>query len=258
MSRLTKTRGIVVRHAAYSETSRVIQWITEDHGKISTIAKGAMRPRNPMLGQFDQLYTCELIYYAQERESVYITREVAPLATRARLRTDWRGAMVGLYMTDLVARIMPAHEPAPELFHLLDEVLSSMDENGWFFPIPLLFELRLLSQLGLAPRLDRCTICDRKFEHADRARFDVKQGGMVCRVCRPSRHFPEMGADVLAILTLWQRTNGWNIARTSRCTSDQLASIRELLGEFLGFHLDIGPHARDMTMNLLCQPLMES
>lgn len=253
MSRLTKTRGIVVRHAAYSETSRIIQWITEDHGKISTLAKGAMRPRNPLLGQFDQLYTCELIYYAHERESVFITREVAPLSVRPRLRSDWRGTMAGLYMADLVARIMPAHEPAPELFHLLEEALTCLDEHGWFLPVPMLFELRLLSRLGLAPRLDRCALCDRTFENGDRARFDVKQGGMVCRACRASGTFPEMGADVLAILTLWQRSTGWTIARTSRCSPEQLASVRELLGEFLGYHLDLGPRSRDMTMGLLFQ-----
>jgi len=258
MSRLTKTRGIVVRHAAYSETSRIIQWITEDHGKISTLAKGAMRPRNPLLGQFDQLYTCELVYYAHERESVFITREVAPLSVRSRLRANWRGAMAGLYMADLVARIMPAHEPAPELFHLLEDVLTCLDEQGWFLPIPLLFELRLLTQLGLAPRLDRCASCDRVFENGDRTRFDVKQGGMVCRACKPSGHFPEVGADVLAILTLWQRAAGWNIARTSRCSSGQLTSVRELLGEFIGYHLDIGPHSRDMTMGLLFQPCADS
>lgn len=254
MSRLTKTRGIVVRHAAYSETSRIIQWITEDHGKISTIAKGAMRPRNPLLGQFDQLYTCELIYYAQERESVYITREVAPLFTRKRLRSDWRGAMAGLYLADLVARIMPAHEPAPELYNLLEDALSHLDDFGWYLPVPLLFELRLLTRLGLAPRLDRCASCDRRFDNGDRARFDAKQGGMVCRICRPTGKNPEMGADVLAILTLWQRAQGWNIARTSRCSDAQLSSIRELLGEFLGYHLDIGPHSRNMTMGLLFQP----
>ena len=49
VSDLVTTRAIVIRHTPQTETSRIIHWVTEDHGKLTTLAKGALRPRNSML-----------------------------------------------------------------------------------------------------------------------------------------------------------------------------------------------------------------
>lgn len=257
MSRLATTRGIVLRHSAYSETSRVIHWLTEDRGRISTVAKGAMRPRNAMLGQFDQLYTCELVYYAHDREAAYITRELSPLAVRARLRRDWRAALAGLYLCDLALRATPAHVPAPELYRLLEEALDVLDTHGWLEPLPLLFELRLLALLGLAPRFDRCATCDRPLEAGVRTFFEVRRGGMVCARCAPDTAAIALGPDVRSILLHWQRAEGWNPARTARCTAAQRTAMDELLGAFLAYHLDLAPVARQSVLPLLYRATAE-
>jgi DNA repair protein RecO (recombination protein O) len=251
MSRLTKTRGIVIRHSPYSESSRIVQWITEDHGRLTTIAKGAMRPRSQMLSQFDQLYTCELIYYAQEREAVYVTREVSAIRERTRFRTDWRAAMAGCYLTDLTARAIPHHEPAPELYHLLDQALNELHLHGWSSPMLFIYELRLLHLLGLSPKLDVCATCRRSFQPGEQVSFSPKCGGMVCSTCSDINGSTGTGADVLAILNHWQRSSGWNVSRTARCSERQLAAIRTLLGDFVVYHMDIRATCRTMTMNML-------
>lgn len=251
VSTLTKTRAIAIRLAPYSETSRIIQWVTEDHGKLATIAKGAMKPRSEMLGQFDLLYTCELVYYAKERDAVYVTRSCSPLETRPGFRTDWRAAMSAIYLADLTARVVPGHEPAPELFHLLESALNELHTRGWSVPVLFHYELRLLSLLGLAPRLDRCAICDKPFETGHRAFFSPQRGGMVCDRCDQSGNGHRASADVLSILNHWQRSSGWNTARTARCSDTQTTAIRKLLGDFLSFHLDLKTSARDIALNLL-------
>lgn len=250
MSRLLKTRGIVIRHSPYSETSRIVQWITEDHGRLVTIAKGAMRPRSSLLGQFDSLYTCELIFYAHEREAVYVTREIATLHARPRLRTDWRAALAGAYLADLVARVVPRHESVPELFALLEQALDEFHDRGWHAPTLFLAELRLLHQLGLAPRLDACAVCDRRFAAGEPAAFSSRRGGMTCPSCPASPDDHRVGADVLAMLRFWQNASGWNTARTARCSPAQLATIQTLLGDFLAYHLDIAGLARARTLHL--------
>jgi len=252
VSTLTKTRGIVIRLAPYSESSRIVQWVTEDHGKIATIAKGAMRPRNELLGQFDLLYTCELIYYAKERDAVYITRACSPLEARPGFRTDWKATVAASYLADLTARVMPGHEPAPELFKLLEDVLDELHRRGWSAPVLFHYELRLLAALGLAPRLDRCASCDKIFGAGHRAFFSPQRGGMICDDCDQSGNGHRAGADILAILNHWQRSHGWKVARAARCTESQLNAIRKLLGDFLEFHLDLRSPARDISLNMLC------
>lgn len=254
MSNLTKTRGIVIRHAPFSETSRIIQWITEDHGKLATIAKGAMRPRNSLLGQFDQFYTCELIYYGKDREGVFVTRECSALKPRVELRSNWRAATAAGYLSGLTSRVMPGHEPASELYRLLDEALDETAARGASIPLLFLFELRLLAALGLAPKLDRCATCGNIFQTGSTADFSSQRGGMICDNCARPGEGHRSGADILAILTHWQKSGGWKIARAARCSEHQIASIRRLLGEFLTFHLELNAHMRDTALDMLTAP----
>jgi DNA repair protein RecO (recombination protein O) len=251
VSDLIKTRAIVIRHNPHTESSRLIQWVTEDHGKFVTLAKGAMRPRNAMLGQFDQLYTCELVYYARAEEKIAITREIAALKTRPRLRTDWRAQLAAQYIADLTARVMPQHEPSPDLFELLDDALDELNAQGWHAPSLFYYELRLLEALGLHPKLDRCASCNQPFATGHRAEFSSRRGGMVCDTCKRDPDGHVAGADILAILAHWQRGRDWNVARTARCAPSQLATIRTINGDFLRYHLDIRSSSRDATLNLL-------
>lgn len=251
MSDLIKTNAIVIRHTPHTETSRVIQWVTEDHGKFVTLAKGAMRPRNAMLGQFDHLYTCELVYYGRGPDKVLITREITAVKTRDRFRHDWRSHIAAHYLADLTARIMPQHEPAPELFALLDEGLDELNERGWHAPSLFYYELRLLETLGLHPKLDRCAVCNQPFDTGHRAEFSSRRGGMVCDGCKRDPDGHVAGADILAILAHWQRGRDWTVARNARCAPSQLNIIRLINGDFLRYHLDIRSSARDATLNLL-------
>ena len=251
MSRLIKTSGIVVRHSAYSESSRIIQWLTRDRGRLATIAKGAMRPRNAMLGQFDQSYTCELVYYAQERDAVYITREISAIQPRSRFRQDWRAAIAAAYVGDLAIRQAPHHEPAPELFQLLDQALNEFNTRGWHAPSLLVYELRLLEWMGVAPRLHACAVCGRPFQTGHAARFSSERGGMICDRCPETARSYTVGADILAILKNWESAEGWSAARSAKCTPGQLAAIRHLIGDFLSYHLDLKPARRDATLDML-------
>jgi len=251
MSTIIKTRGIVLRHSPHTESSRIVQWLTEDHGKIVTLAKGALRPRNEMLGQFDHLYTCELIYYGKDKDAVFITRTISALKSRARFRTDWRASLAAQYLADLTARAMPEHEPAVELFALLDNALDELDASGWSAPVFFCYELRLLELLGLHPKIDRCASCNQAFESGHRASFSSSRGGMICERCRSETGAHAASADILAILSHWQRGRDWSVARTARCTSTQLGTIRIINGDFLRYHLDIRTTARDNTLNLL-------
>jgi DNA repair protein RecO (recombination protein O) len=45
--------GIILRRLPYSETSYILSWLTERHGLIRTLAKGAARPKQPLYGKTD-------------------------------------------------------------------------------------------------------------------------------------------------------------------------------------------------------------
>ena len=68
---ILKDTAIVLRVAPVSNTSRMVQWFTPAYGKITTLIKGAQRPKSAFLGQFDLFYSCELLFYARERNHIH-------------------------------------------------------------------------------------------------------------------------------------------------------------------------------------------
>ena len=62
---IIKTTGTVLAIHPWSRTSHVVAWLTPDHGVVSTLVKGAVRAKSAFLGQYDLLYTCDLLYYAR-------------------------------------------------------------------------------------------------------------------------------------------------------------------------------------------------
>ena len=89
---ILKTTALALRFYPFSNTSRIVAWLTPDQGRIATMVKGSQRPRSLFLGQYDLFYTCELLYHRRERGGLHIARECSPLKWREGLRRDWRAA----------------------------------------------------------------------------------------------------------------------------------------------------------------------
>lgn len=271
---IIKTQAIVLRMTPFSETSRVVIWLTSGHGKLATIIKGAHRRRSPFVGQVDLFYTCELLFYLRVFRGLHIVKECAPLKVRTPLRSRWRAAACASYFAELIARIAPRYAPNPELFRLLDMALDYFADQtalelGLFW-----FELKLMQIMGFAPQLKECLHCHHPlwsanvFTHdpgpvsasqlrpGDRrqpAVFSCVRGGVLCRACAASagaEALPIM-PDILGLLRFWQSSRSWRTAQSAACTSRQARELERILGQFMQYHLEIGSPARPMALAIL-------
>lgn len=244
---IIKTTALVLRVHPFSRTSRVVTWLTPDHGRVVTVIKGACRPKSAFLGQYDLAMRCELLFYRREHGGIHIARECAPLACRPRLRSNWRGAIAAGYLCELVSRVTVPMMAAPAPFDLLDHALDALDEGASPLPTILRFEFDLLEALGLAPDFMPCADCT--ITSGERpCRFLLPSGRLRCVHSRG--HLPG-GASVavdaagLAALRAWQRPDASAAGAPFPATSPEaLTVVRRLLGMFLQFHLDLPMTAR--------------
>ena len=84
-----KTPAICLRISPWSKTSHIVTWLTPS-GKVTTLVKGAVRPKSAFLGQYDLNYECEIVYYAKERGEMHAIRECSIIDMRENLRGEWR------------------------------------------------------------------------------------------------------------------------------------------------------------------------
>jgi DNA repair protein RecO (recombination protein O) len=255
---ITKTEGIVLRFAATSDTSRMVTWLTPDHGKAATLVKGSQRPKSFFIGQYDLFYTCDLVFYSRDRHSVCLARECYPLKTRPRLRRDWKAAALASYVADLASRICPPNAPHPGLYDLLDDVLDELDAHGAGESFMLWFELKVLEEMGFAPRLQHCLSCNQVLTPGkQRSHFSYARGGILCSRCtRASKEgLSPISPDILATLKGWQRARNPQATRATRSSHRQIQEMSTLLGRFLSYHLDMALPSRAIAVDVLGRQL---
>lgn len=250
---ISKTHGIALRIDPFSKTSHVVSWLSPDQGRMTTLIKGAQRPRSAFLGQYDLFYTCELIFYPGIRSSLAILKECSPLRWRTGLRDSWKSCLAASYFADLVNRLTPPGTANGALYRLVGRVFDFLERQEGNINTVLWAELKLLSLLGVGPRLLSCVSCGcREFPSSQPAAFSISGGGLLCTSCRAknSGGIIPVNHDALAMLRLWQQAATPLIAKRTACTGAQHKTMDKLLGGFLTYHLE-SLRSRDILMEML-------
>lgn len=251
---LEKTQAIALRIVPYSRTSLIVHWLSFDHGRVSTLAKGATRPRSDFLGQIDLFYTCEIVYYCHPNSTLHILRECATETDRAGLRGHWHACAAASYLCDLTWRIVQPSHAQKDVFELLSNVLDFMALNEPAHTLLFWFELQLLQGSGLAPQLGQCPVCGQDTsETAGDVWFSLVRGGILCHRCKTGDdpHPIAVAPDTVKIMRAWQEARSPQAALRVRCTQAQKTAIAPVLASFLAYHVDIAPASRTIALQLM-------
>lgn len=144
--RVDASAGYVLHSRPYRETSLLVDLLTLEQGLISAVAKGARRPRARLRSSLQPFQSLQLGWQGRHElktlgqvETVEVT---PPLAGRSLL--------CGLYVNELLQRLLQPGEPCPRLFlyyrYVLNELQSGEDIEGALRT----FERQLLEELGFS------------------------------------------------------------------------------------------------------------
>ncbi len=150
--------GIILRTSPFMETSLIVRWLTPALGRISTLAKGARRPKSPFLGKLDLFYLADFSFNRSRRSELHTLREVSLRDTHAGLRRELGCLQQAAYCAALLEQATESETPLAGPFKLMTGLLDHLANHP---PQPLTvfaFELQLLHELGLKPDLTKSTI----------------------------------------------------------------------------------------------------
>lgn len=222
---IIKTTATVLDIRPFSRTSHVVTWLTDGHGVVTTLVKGAVRPKSQFLGQYDLHYTCDLLYYARASGDIHAIREVTPREMCENLRGRWRETCLAGYAAGLAKELCPSGSESSgwHLFHT--ELLRRLSSPNPPANLPLTLletELEILSMAGLRPNFS-CTDGDEPYHP-----FAVDMG----RIGEGARTI-RISSATLKLLSDAQR------GRASRSAGmETTLSALRVTGVFMGWHLD--------------------
>ncbi len=176
--RISDEPAYVLHRYDWSETSLILEVFTRHHGRIALVAKGAKRPSSsfrPVLLPLQPLQ----VSYGGEAE------------IRTLKGAEWMGGHVmptgesllsGYYLNELLLQLLARDDPHPVLFDVYANVVRVLaSEHDEVLQAALrTFELLLLREIGLLPRLDHQTLTLAPLQ-ADAPYALVPEGGLRTR-----------------------------------------------------------------------------
>lgn len=146
-----RASGIILRTRLLTETSLIIVWLTAELGRISTVARGARRPKSPFVGKLDLYYEADFAFARSRRSELHTLREVVLRETHRRLRENLHWLAQAAYFGVLIELATETETPIPEVHGLLHETLFELPQHAPDPKITFAFELKLLALLGFEP-----------------------------------------------------------------------------------------------------------
>ncbi|MDR1192478.1 MAG: DNA repair protein RecO [Verrucomicrobiales bacterium] len=142
-------QGIILRRLPYSETSLILSWLTERHGLVRTLAKGAAKPRQPLHGRTDVFSQGRVCWIPSAWSQLHILKEVTVEHANRGLAKSYASLLTATYFCEVIELLVEPQHPVPEIYGLYHQALRYLQEKP---ASPLLverFERKLLDLLGL-------------------------------------------------------------------------------------------------------------
>jgi DNA repair protein RecO (recombination protein O) len=143
--------GIILRTLPLTETSLIVHWLSPTLGRIATAAKGARRTKSPFSGKLDLYYEADFSFTRSRSSDLHSLREVNLRQTNAALRLDVDKLRQAVYAAKFIVQATEPETPLPDVFELFREFLESLCAHEPIPQLVLVFEIKMLAELGLEP-----------------------------------------------------------------------------------------------------------
>ena len=170
--------GIILSETNYSESSKILNVLTDKFGLIGIISKGCRNiksklrsvSRKLIYGKFD-------VYYKPNGVSTLIDIDV--INSFSKTIMDLEKISYSSYIIDLVGQVARQND-SKDLFELLKNSLIKIEDGLDPLVITNILEIKLLYYLGVTPNIDSCVRCG---STKNIITLSSDAGGYICSNC---------------------------------------------------------------------------
>jgi len=137
-------QAYVLHTRNYRETSLIVDFLVPDVGRISAVVRGARRPKSPQRSLLQPFGRLLISWFGKgELKTLKLLEGDNQLS-----QLKGRALFSGLYLNELLVRLLKAEEPCDVLFEDYQQALIDMAQALPVEPILRRFEKKLLQALG--------------------------------------------------------------------------------------------------------------
>jgi DNA repair protein RecO (recombination protein O) len=221
MSRIQLEPAYVLHSRSFGETSLIIEIFSRGHGRAAAVARGAKSARSRWRNVL-QPFRPLLLSWTQKSELGTLTA-ADQVASPPSLQGQ--SLYCGLYMNELLMRLLHRGDPHSEVFEQYRYTLSELASDKQPQPLLRVFEKHLLEAIGYAMLLDREYASGADIRPEQWYEYKADRGPVL--VAGPARGRVS-GAALLAL-------------HAGHLQAEHLPELRMLMRSVIGYHLGDKP-----------------
>ena len=176
--KIESIEGIILTETNYSESSKILNILTKEHGLIGVMSKGCRNMKSKLRGVSRKLlYGTIHIYYKPNGISTLIGIDV--INSFSKTIMDLEKVSYAAFILDLTHQVIKQND-SEDIFDLLKDTLIKIEEGLNPLALTNILELKLLDYLGVSPSIDYCSNCGSDKQIVTLS-SDV--GGYICKNC---------------------------------------------------------------------------
>jgi len=146
-----RSEGLVIRLRPLGDTSLIVHWLTPEHGRLATVAKGARGPKSPLRGKLDWCFEAEFSFRRNPKGDLHSLSEVVVRNTHVSLRREVSSLELIAHAVATIEQVTETETPQPEVHRLFLEFLAFLEIQGPMARAQFAWDLRFLAIQGLEP-----------------------------------------------------------------------------------------------------------
>lgn len=231
----SSTRAIVIAKENFGEADQYIQFLTQDWGLITVLARAARKSKRRYVGGLDLFCHDEIFVRGDPKSKPYLN-ELTVLNSFPQLREDLNKLLTAGKLNLWIRQLANVAVPIPHIYSLLGQSLALVTGEPSAERLELLllvFKIKLLSHLGLQPQLKECVKCGSS--DTGRVIFDIGAGGLVCLKCHRGNPATFFDVEFTKFLI---HTNPFKLKQWPELSlpSDKVNHLTHLLTQFASYH----------------------
>lgn len=152
---IQKTRGLVLSHIKYRETSLIVKVYTKEFGLQTYMVNGVRSTKSSKskIAFFQPLSLIDLVVYHKDGNSIHHIKEIKTSFVYQHIPYEYKKCVIAIFLAEILQKTIKEHFSNKELFEFLYNSLIILDgQKEGFENFHLIFMLKYASFLGFAPQ----------------------------------------------------------------------------------------------------------
>ncbi len=175
--------AMILKKQDRGEADELVIFLSRELGWLRGVAKNAKKSRVRFGGHLEPFSLVDLTIRSRQKDTMVWIDEAQVLYGFLGIRSELKKVAHAAYFFELAYGLLPENQPDQKLFEFLYGFLFFLEAEDFKPARYLLEEIRLLGQLGYAPRFDVCPNCGKEIPAGQSVLFSLTLGGACHREC---------------------------------------------------------------------------